>query len=197
MARQRQRVARLPRRDDAFEADHRDDRRRIAEPLDRQLFQDFAEIHGNAADGDCRGGGPARWHDPRRTLKRQRLAAAQHRLGRRGEPAVRFVQDETGRETRRRGDLLARAHQNPAGIASRPGHSGKMTIPPARPAKQASSASMRSARWMKVMLPFGRTISSAKRTQSPRPASPSIAAAALAGLGDRLPARARERAGSP
>ena len=46
---------------------------------------------------------------------------------------------------------------------------------------------MRSARCTKVMLPFGRTIVSAKRTQSASPASPSIVAAALAGLGAGVP----------
>ena len=53
---------------------------------------------------------------------------------------------------------------------------------------------MRSARCTKVMLPFGRTIFTAKRTQSARPASPSIAAAAFAALGGRL-ARPRSRNG--
>src|ERR1051326_2066568 len=46
---------------------------------------------------------------------------------------------------------------------------------------------MRSARWMKVMVPFARTMPSANRTQSPSAASPSIVAAAFAGSAARLP----------
>src|SRR3954470_15204844 len=70
-----------------------------------------------------------------RTLKRQRLAIAQHRLGRRRETAVRLVQHETGGKTRRRRYLLAGADQDTAGITSRRGPQRK-DDDPADPARQ-------------------------------------------------------------
>src|SRR3954466_4817044 len=48
---------------------------------------------------------------PRR-LKHQRFAAPKHGLGVGGKAAIGLVQHQAGREARRGGDLLARAHQD-------------------------------------------------------------------------------------
>src|SRR5437764_4074208 len=45
MTPQGQRGAPLPRSDDTVEAQYRDDRRWVAEPLDRQEFQKLARVH--------------------------------------------------------------------------------------------------------------------------------------------------------
>ena len=175
-----------PRQDDAVEPQHRDHRaaaprrstcERVAKPIARPMGS----------------------RDPSETTLRARvrdrcLRAARPRRGAVGRR--RPMQHEPGGEPRRRRDLLAGAHQMRLAGRSAPGHSGKITISPARPAISPSSSSIRSARWMKVTVPLGRTMARANLTQAARSASPSTVAAALPGSRRRGARAAREdRAG--
>ncbi len=87
--------------------------------------------------------------------------------------------------------LRARTMTRLAGAASAPragpGHRGNTTISPARSPSAANTASRRSARWMSVTLPLGRTIATQNRSQSSIPAAPSTRAALLAASGGGWP----------